>query len=204
MHFHDRLDAADQLGAKLQVYAEAHPLILGIPRGAVVMARHIANVLHGDLDVVLVRKIGAPDNPEYAVGSVDESGHVTETAPGIVDAGYLDAKAAEELRVIRDRRALYTPVRPSIECKGRTVIIVDDGIATGTTMLAAVHAIRARTPERIIVAAPVIAPDTMPKLRDAADDVVYLDAPEDFMAVAQFYDDFPQVTDEEVVEMLRG
>ncbi|HVW67265.1 MAG TPA: phosphoribosyltransferase family protein [Candidatus Peribacteraceae bacterium] len=203
MNFHDRLDAAAQLLSKLVLYKKAHPLVLGIPRGAVVMAKHIADGLNGDLDVVLVRKIGAPGNPEYAVGSVDESGHVTETAPGIVDSGYLDAKADEELRVIRNRRILYTPVRPPIDPKNRTVIIVDDGIATGSTMRAAVHFVRAHQPERVIVAAPVIAPDTLPMLREAADDVIFVEAPENFMAVAQFYDEFPQVTDEEVVELLK-
>ncbi|HVW66533.1 MAG TPA: phosphoribosyltransferase family protein [Candidatus Peribacteraceae bacterium] len=203
MKFHDRLDAANRLLTTLASYKEAHPLVLGIPRGAIVMAKRIADGLQADLDVVLVRKIGAPGNPEYAVGSVDESGHVTETAPGIVDSGYLDAKADEELRVIRDRRKLYTPVRPPIDPTGRTVIIVDDGIATGSTMLAAVRSVRAHKPGRIIAAAPVIAPETLSKLREAADDVVFIDAPEDFMAVAQFYDDFPQVSDDEVVEMLK-
>lgn len=204
--FHNRNEAADRLAIALGAYKGRNPLILAIPRGAVPMGKMIAEELGGELDVVLVRKIGYPGNPEYGIASVDEDGNV-HTNPGTEDfglEGYIDVEKERQLQAIRERRAQYTPIRKSIDPKGRTVIIVDDGIATGATMMAALQMVKAKKPATLIAAAAVIPPDTVMTLRTVADQVVSLEQPQRFAAVSQFFDVFPQVSDEEVVEILQG
>lgn len=204
--FASRLDAAQQLAKALSAYAGFHPLVLAIPRGAVPMGRVVADALGGELDVVLVRKLGAPFSPEFAVGSVDESGwsYVSEEAAAAgADADYLEREKRRQLETLRRRRVLYTPDRPPIEAKGRVVIVLDDGLATGATMIAALHATRVRGPQRLICAVPVAAPDSLARVRRQADDVVCLHAPEDFRSVGQYYGEFHQVDDGEVVALLR-
>jgi putative phosphoribosyl transferase len=194
MMFHDRNEAADKLADRLAEYKGQNPLILAIPRGAVPMGQRLAKALGGELDVVLVRKLRAPFNPEFAIGSIDESGWT------YID--YLEQEKRAQLETIRKRRAQYTPLRPPIDPAGRVVIVLDDGLATGATMISALHALRDKKPARLICAVPVAPPDTLEKIRGHADEVVCLQAPMFFQAVGQFYADFPQVADSEVEAIL--
>ena len=202
--FRNRAEAALRLAEALASYKGSNPLILAIPRGAVPMAKMLADRLDGDLDVVLVRKLRAPGNPEFALGSIDESGwaYLAEHARHYAGEEYLDREKQAQLETIRQRRAQYTPVHPPIDPKGRIVIVVDDGLATGSTMISALHALRARGAAKVVCAVPVSPPDTLEKVRQFADDTVCLLAPSNFYAVGQFYGDFPQVDDSEVIAIL--
>ena len=205
MQFESRIDAARRLAQALASYKGRNPLVLAIPRGAVEMGRVLADALEGSLDVVLVRKLGAPHSPEFAVGAIDETGwaYVADYARSAgADEAYLEREQRAQLELLRKRRAQYTPHRPPIDPKGRIAIVVDDGLATGATMIAALHAVRARQPERLVCAVPVAAPDSLELVRPYCDEVVCLEAPPEFFAVGQFYRQFRQVEDEEVIELL--
>lgn len=207
MVFEDRNDAARQLVAALARYRGKHPLVLAIPRGAVPMGRLIADALGGELDVVLVRKLGAPGNPEFAVGAVDEAGweYIADYAAEVgASKTYLAEEADAQLATMRARRATYTPARAPVDPAGRIVIVVDDGLATGATMMAALHSVRARGPKRLVCAVPVAAAESLEMVRPHADEVVCLDTPAAFHAVGQFYRTFGQVKDREVVAALAG
>ena len=203
--FDSRLDAAKRLADTLARYRGQDPLVLAIPRGAVAMGRVLADQLRGELDVVLVRKLRAPFSPEFAVGAIDESGwayvaaHASSTG---ADEAYLARERADQLEILRKRRALYTPARAPIDAEGRIAIVVDDGLATGATMIAALHAVRAKGPQRLICAVPVAAADSLELVRPYADETVCLETPAGFYAVGQFYREFPQVDDAEVVALL--
>ncbi len=207
MLFADRLDAAEQLSTALSPYRGRNPLVLAIPRGALPMGRVVAERLGGELDVVLVRKLKAPWSPEFAIGSIDESGWVYLAAhahaAGATDA-YIEREKQAELAVLRERRARYTPGRRAIDPAGRIAIVVDDGLATGATMIAALHTVRSRGPARLVCAVPVGAPDSIELVRPYADEVVCLHAPPEFQAVGQFYRSFGQVGDEEAILCLRA
>lgn len=203
--FDDRLDAGRRLAEALAAYKGSNPLILAIPRGAVAMGAEIARALQGELDVVLVKKLHAPGSPEFAVGAVDESGWAYVAgyaAQAGADEGYLAREKAEQLELLRGRRARYTPARAPADPAGRVAIVVDDGIATGASMIAALHAVRAKQPARLVCAVPVAPPDSLEQIRPHADEVVCLETPEGFMAVGQFYRRFEQVEDGEVVALL--
>ena len=204
--FNDRNDAARQLAEELKQYRGQNPLVLAIPRGAVPMAKIIADELGGSFDVVLVRKLRAPYQPELAIGSIDESGwayiadHAASTG---ASKDYIESEKQAQMETIRKRRNQYTPIRPPIDPAGRIVIIVDDGLATGSTMISALHSLRARNPAKLICAVPVAPPDTLKKVETMADEVICLEAPEYFQAVGQFYRNFSQVEDDDVIEILR-
>lgn len=205
--FHDRNHAAILLAEQLKDYQGKNPLILAIPRGAVPMAKIIADQLGGEFDVVLVRKLRAPDYPELAIGAIDESGwtYIADHAASVgADSEYIEAERQQQIATIKQRRAQYTPVRPPIDPAGRIVIVIDDGLATGATMISALHGLRSRKPARLICAIPVSPPETLRKIHPLADQVVCLDAPDNFRAVGQFYVNFPQVDDEEVINILQN
>ena len=205
--FQNRTQAAQRLAHRLKEYADEKPLVLAIPRGAVPMGRIIADTLYGDLDVVLVHKLGAPGNPELAIGAVSEDGHVFvgENARRIgVSQSYIEREAERQRRVLTERREAYTPDRERFDPEGRTVIVVDDGVATGATMIAALDAVRRADPKRLIVAVGVAPQSTLNQLREGADEVVCLEVPDLFVAVGQAFREFGPVTDEDVIRILRS
>jgi putative phosphoribosyl transferase len=205
--FRDRNEAAVRLAERLKNYRQENPLILAIPRGAVPMAKIIADKLDGQFDVVLVRKLRAPHQPELAIGSIDESGwvYLADYAGSTgATASYIESEKRAQIETIQRRRAQYTPIRPSIDPAGRIVIVTDDGLATGATMISALHGLRARKPAKLICAVPVSPPDTLVKLAGMADEVICLEVPEHFQAVGQFYEHFPQIDDDEVIQILKG
>lgn len=203
MRFKDREEAAKQLAGRLTAYKGQKPLILGVPRGAVPMARIIADALEGELDVVLVRKLRAPAQPELAIGAVDEAGSILKGSYfDVADEEYLRDEIRTQQGVIRARREMYTRAQKAIDPAGRIVVIVDDGIATGSSMLAAIRSVRARKPRKLIVAIGVAPAQSLGQIEAEADEVLCLHAPADFYAVGQFFDDFSEVTDDMVVMAL--
>lgn len=206
MIFRDRIDAGEKLSVALAPWRGKHPLVLAIPRGAVPMGAVVAERLGGDLDVVLTRKLGAPGNPEFAIGAVDETGW-TYIADYAEAAGatheYIARETAAQLETMRRRRAQYTPARAPLDPSARVAIVVDDGLATGATMITALHSVAAKRPQRLICAVPVASQDAIAKVRPYADEVVCLEPSMEFFAISQCYRSFPQVEDDEVVAILR-
>lgn len=201
--FADRDHAGQALAKALARYRGQRPVILAIPRGAVPMGRVIADALDGELDVVLVRKIGAPHNPELALGAIDEHGTVhmnPQAAMYELPHRFIAEEARRQLELIHERRRRYG-VAP-VSLRGRTVIVVDDGLATGATMFAALKAARAQQPAHLVCAVPVAAADSLERVRALADDVVCLAEPEPFFSVGQWYQRFGAVEDDEVMRVL--
>lgn len=208
--FADRTDAGRQLADKLQSFQVEHPLILALPRGGVVVAAVIARALHCDLDVSLVKKLRAPRDPELAVGALSEDGFpyinkdVAQTTGA--DESYLQYEIKERRAEIIAQQESYRKIKPHIPVTGRTAILVDDGLATGATMIAAVQATALARPAKLVVAVPVSPPDTVRTLKamPQLDEVICLSTPPWFSGVGQFYEDFTQVSDDEVVALLRN
>ena len=206
MRFKNRQHAGELLLERLSKYRNTQPLVLAVPRGAVPMAALIAKNLGGDLDLILVRKIGAPFNSEYAMGAVDEEGNVllNESARYYqIPQELMEEEIQQETDRIKKQRMLYTSGRKIFEVKDRTIILVDDGIVTGSTLLAAIHFLKSKGAKKVIVAAPVSSLQAARKLQQACDEFICLEEPEDFQAVGQFYRDFSQVSDEEVIEIMK-
>jgi len=205
MPFQNREQAAHLLARRLEKYRGQNPLVLAIPRGAVPMAKIIADSLGGEMDVVLVHKLGAPGEPELAIGAVDETGQVylAEYVHDLeISDDYINAEKQTQLETLRKRRALYTPLRPPIDPCRRIVIVVDNGVATGSTMISALRAARAKKPARLIAAAAVASRETLRKIANEADETICLEVPARFYAVGQFFEDFSQVSDEQVVAIM--
>ena len=204
MSFEDRAQAARLLADRLRRYRGTRALVLAIPRGAVPMGKVIAEAMDGELDVVLVRKLRAPDNPELAIGSIDETGavYLDPDTRFLCDESYLAGETKTQLAVLRQRRQQYEPTGAPIDAAGRIVIVLDDGIATGSTMIAALRAVRARHPARLIAAAAVASPQALRRIAHEADEVVCLETPAMLYAIGLHFRDFSQVTDDEVVAIL--
>ncbi len=201
--FRDRRQAGELLGRALSDYAgRKDVVVLGLPRGGVPVAAEVARALDAPLDVLIVRKLGAPGQEELAIGAIAEGG-VRVLNRGLVsslglDEGEIDALAAQEERELERRVRLYRGGRGPLPVENRTVIVVDDGVATGATMRAGLQALRARGAAQVIAAAPVGAADSVEALREDADEVVVLETPAWFQAVGQWYENFGQTSDEEV------
>ena len=204
--FADRSDAGRRLGQRLLPFAYENPLVIGLPRGGLPVAREVALALHAPLDFLAVRKLGAPHNPEYGIGAVAEGGVRLIDAEAIAILGLpnsaVDAIAARETAELERRASLYRDGRPPLNISGHTAIVVDDGVATGVTDSAALRALRRTGPRRLVLAVPVCPPDSARRLGEEADEVVALQRPPRFFGVGQFYEDFAQVSDEEVVSAL--
>jgi predicted phosphoribosyltransferase len=205
--FRDRADGGRQLGKQLKGRKLRDPLVLAIPRGGVATGLTLARELGAELDVVLSRKLRAPFQPEFAIGAIAEDGQMILNSGAVEASGasaeYLEREKLHQLGEISRRRKLFRAVRPAAPIAGRSVIVTDDGIATGSTMIAALQAVRAQQPHELIMAVPVAPPERLEQMRHLCDEAVCLFAPEDFYAVGQFYEEFYTVEDEEVVRMLR-
>jgi putative phosphoribosyl transferase len=208
MSFRNRSEAGRKLVARLKRYKGQQPVILALPRGGVPVAAEVAAALNAPLDLVLVRKIGVPSQPELAMGAVvDGSSPLVIRNEDVirltgVDEAEFHAVCDRELAEIERRRQRYIGDRERIDVKGRLAIVIDDGVATGATTRAALRATRMRQPDKLILAVPVGPTDTIAAMREEADEVVCLEEYEIFGAIGYFYDDFRQITDQEVIDIL--
>ncbi|HEY0834470.1 MAG TPA: phosphoribosyltransferase family protein [Azospirillum sp.] len=204
--FHDRTEAGRRLAASLLRFKERKPVVLALPRGGVAVAAEVARALGAPLDVVLVRKIGAPYQPELAVGAVADGGRVEVALnPKVlrfVSPEWFEEEKARQLAEIDRRRGLYLRGRPRAAVAGRTAIVVDDGIATGATVRAALRSVRRAGPRRLVLAVPVAPRDTLAALSGEVDEVVCLTTPEPFEAIGCYYGDFRQLDDDDVIRLL--
>ncbi len=208
MSFRNRSDAGSQLAAALQHYRKQQPVVLALPRGGVPVAAEVSAALGAPLDLIIVRKIGVPMQPELAMGAIAEGAppiivrnEDVISLVGITNAEFKVVCDHERMEIER-RRSRYLGGRAPIAVDGRTAILIDDGIATGATVRAAMLAVRARKPKKLVLAVPVAPPSTIEALRDDVDEIVCLEAPVRFDAIGAFYRDFGQVDDQEVVEIL--
>jgi putative phosphoribosyl transferase len=201
MMFHDRTFAAFLLAQDLKKYQRADAIILAIPRGGVPLGYTIAHQLSHPLEVVLVKKIGHPDNPEYAIGSVSSTELVLTDTEGISDA-YIKSEVKRLRKLMAQKYTLLMDGRTPTDLKGKVAILVDDGLATGNTMLACIEHVRKSAPEKIVVAVPVSSRSAYRKIKEQADELICLFTSADFYAVGQFYENFSEVSDETVVQLI--
>lgn len=208
--YENRLEGGKALAEKLRKYAGEHPVIVGLPRGGVVVAAEIAKILKADLDVIMAGKLRAPYNPELAIGAITEEGQVYINNLAVkslrIKEDYIESEKKARLQAIKERLGIYRAVKKKVPLKGRTVIIADDGLATGSTMISAIHAAHASGAKKIIVAVPGGPADTVERIEamDEVAEVICPLVPDLFFAVSQIYMDFRQVEDSEVIEILRG
>jgi putative phosphoribosyl transferase len=204
--FTDRIEAGKLLVAELQTYRDSKPVVLGIPRGGMIIANEISIALDTDLDIILTHKLGAPHNPELAIGAVSEDGRhfiVNDIAYGAsASAKYIEQEKALQLQELKRKVKLYRAILPKLSLEGRTVIATDDGVATGSTMQAALWAIWREKPKMLVLALPVGPPDTVACLSKAADETICLKTPRIFLALGRFYNRFQQVEDDELMRIL--
>jgi len=206
--FADRRDAGRRLAERLLPLTDEEPVVVALPRGGVPVAGEVARALGAPLEILAVRKLGAPHNPEYGIGAIAEDGTRVFDPEGLavlgIDNAALAAIVARESEELRRRVAAYRGDRHPIDLKGRTVVVVDDGVATGVTDTAALRSVRRKHPRRLILAVPVAAPDSLARLREEADDVLCLLAPALLYGVGQWYRDFSQVSDDQVIAALNA
>lgn len=206
--FRDRVDAGRQLARGLTRYQGQDVLILALPRGGVVVGNEVARALGAPLDVIISRKIGAPDNPEYAIGAVSESGDAMIDEEAVqaygIPRAYIDSEIARQMGEISRRVGYFRGGKALPDLTRKTVILVDDGVATGYTMFAAIRGVRSLKPQKVVVAVPVSSPSAAVELRRRADETVILLTPDLFMAVGGFYANFEQVSDAEVKRYLES
>lgn len=206
--FADRRDAGRRLAARLIALANESPVVVALPRGGVPVAAEVAEALGAPLEILTVRKLGTPHNPEYGIGALAEDGTCVIDPEAIavlrIQNGELEAIIASEEAELMRRVEAYRGKRPPLELEGRTVIVVDDGVATGVTDTAALRAVRHQSPRRVVLAVPVCSPDTLGRLRAEADEVVCLQTPRHLRSVSQRYRNFSQVPDEAVIDALRS
>jgi len=212
MIFRDRVEAGEKLANKFKTIK--NPVVLAIPRGGIVIGAEIAKKIGAPLDIIVARKLGAPGNPELAIGAVTPAGDLVLDEALIEKIGadheYILEKQEEEMKEAKKREKTYRSGLPGekkdrkpLSLKGKTVILTDDGLATGATMEVALRAVQREKAARVVIAIPVAPPETIKKLKKSGDEVVFLAAPESFQAIGQFYEHFPQVSDEEVIDSLK-
>lgn len=206
MKYKDRQDAGQKLAKELEKYSQNKPIIIALPRGGVVVAYEIAKRLKAPLDIIIARKIGAPFNPEFGLGAISENGASTLDNEAIRHFGLTDGDVEQainrENEVMSKKIELYRKGSIPMELKDQTVILVDDGLATGVTTKAAITSIKQSSPKRIILAVPVSPPDAINKLLKEVDEIVCLKTPDEFYAVSAYYDNFEQISDNEVINLL--
>ncbi len=207
VYFYDREDAGGRLAERLMQFKSESLIVLALPRGGIVLGAEVSGKLNCPLDLIIPRKIGHPGNPEYAIAAVTESGALVanESEIASVDTEWFEREKAVQIAEAKRRRKVYLKGRKQVNLRGKTIIIIDDGIATGLTMKAAISEVKAKNPVKIIVAVPVAPADIYKQIKDEVDDFVVVDAPEYYLgSVGAYYKNFPQVTDEEVIEIIQN